>query len=89
VGHEGGIFEFLDGLIAWVASIAKLAGKFALKPTPDAESGGVNFIVMRYATNLAIVDVENLGIVAHRRSLVLKPSIDLVPEFYNTGFGKQ
>jgi hypothetical protein len=68
VGHEGGIFEFLDGLIAWVAPNAKLAGKFALKPTPDAESGGVNFIVMRYATYLAIfdVDVGKLGIVTHR-----------------------
>jgi hypothetical protein len=69
VGDEGGIFEFRDGLKGRVVSVAKLAGKFALKPMPDAESGGVNVLVMRDAAYLAIVDVGNLGIVTHRRSL--------------------
>jgi len=89
VGHEGGIFEFLDGHIARVKSIAKLAGQFALKPMPDAQCGGVNFIVMRDAAYVAIGDVGNLGIVTHRALLVLKPSIELLPGFYKVRGGKR
>jgi hypothetical protein len=85
----GGVFQLLDGLIAWVASNAELAGKFAVKPTPDAEGGFVNLFVVRLIADLAIGDTGNLGLVTHRALLVLNPSIDLLPEFDKTRSGKR
>jgi hypothetical protein len=81
-----GVFEFRG---AWVISIAEFAGEFGLKPTPDAESGFVNLLVMRGVAYLAIGGTGNLGIVTHRALLGLKLRIDLLPAFYNTGRGKR